>query len=171
MDSNDYSGWTPRRPGAGFACRTVDAMLAPADAEVSGEVAVAPVLQLPTREPPLPRRATKKSRFGAFALLLAAALVATTAVGMYRAQRLSLPVVEPGLPAIAVPEPRVEPAAVAAKPPPPVEPVQAAPAPPAPLKVKPRPSATAKPPPAKTSIPRCDCLGDVSVCGCIEPAN
>ncbi len=134
--------WTPQKPSPGFASRTVDAMLA-------------------DREPRRVRRLA-----GPMGLILAAALVATTAVGMYRARKqLPVPVVnvvvipEVKLPAPAPPPPAHQRSEVALEP----ESIKA-------VVVRPRPP---KPPAkqddrAEVPTPRCDCLSDVAVCGCIE---
>lgn len=157
MDPIDYNGWTPRRPSAGFATRTVDAMLAPPIEEEPQEAEVQPIR-------------IRGRKIGAIGLLLAAALVATSAVGMYQARAMGVPTVDTRLPVVvpSIDEPAAKPPAA----PQPIamdaEEIEAMP--PRPLPVA-QPAPTAAPVttrPENVPTPRCDCLSDVMVCGCIE---
>ncbi|MBW2455858.1 MAG: hypothetical protein JRI68_15185 [Deltaproteobacteria bacterium] len=112
---------------------------------------------------------TGRTKIGPFALLLAAALVATTAVGMYGARQTTTPPAQSSLPVIVPPKPTVAPTAApevameAAE----IEgrrPRRAAP--------PPKPSAEPEPepapePPKYIRHPRCDCVNDVAVCSCL----
>jgi len=158
MDPTDYSDWTARRPSAGFAKSTVAAMLA---TSASAEE--------PREEAEVHELKTGRTKLGPFALLLAAALVATTAVGMYGSRpttaspaQSSLPVVVPPQPPkaqpTAAPEMAMEAAEIEGRRPrpsaPPPEPTAEPESPPDP------------PPPSYVRTPRCDCANDVAVCSC-----
>lgn len=132
-------------------------MLMPADGEDTGEVAE--VHDLEARRP----------KIGVFGLLLAAALVATTAVGMYGTRKMTARPVQSSLPVLAPPR---------AEPPPSRAPIGVTmevaeiegrrPRPPAVASSDPAPEPPAAPvPPKYVHHPRCDCLNDVAVCSCL----
>jgi hypothetical protein len=155
MDDFDFESWPAERAPADFAKRTAQAMLA-----ASSE---------PPDDQRSDRPAVRLGRFGA--LLLAAALVASTAWAMHSARAVGTPPSMPPtqvdleLPAIAVPAAapvatveevlQIEETVIGRTP-------RTAPTPPA-ATVTPRST------PDRVYQPRCDCSGDVMVCGCIEP--
>ncbi len=157
MDRTDYSGWTARRPSAGFARGTVDAMLAtPAAAEEPREEAEVHELK------------ANRIKVGPFALLLAAALVATTAVGMYGARQTTTPPAQSALPVHVPPQPPT--AAPTAAPEVAMEAAEIEGRRPRPAAPPPKPTAEPEPepePPKYVRHPRCDCANDVAVCSCL----
>ncbi|MCA9620617.1 MAG: hypothetical protein KC731_16455 [Myxococcales bacterium] len=204
MDPSDYRDWsrlrplqmgewTPQRPSDDFADRVLDAIFDADglneahlddldDATTSGERPAIHGSWLETSADdaaPIEGRARRPRVFrGGMAMTIAAAaLVATTAWGMWAVERMALPTViplEPNLDEVAIPvvAPPVEVAPAAdgeheAM----AEPQEAAPMPIA-ASARPRASTPAPTPPRPPAIgvrqPTCDCLPDAVVCGCIE---
>ncbi len=154
MSTHDFSRWTAQKPPDDFAARTVDAMVADAGRHK--------------------RRGLGKHWFGG--LLLAAALVGTSAWGMLGQHRDETPqpavVQRTGLrapptlmhPSARAQAPAAEPAPEPTPPAPPAWRPAVRPAPP-PATASAEPVVT---PPPFVHVPRCACQPGVMMCGCVE---